>query len=66
MSNKLKPEQPENFTFRVDGSKEPIIVIDQNGFWYMGELIKDAGHVYNLFREFMEGATQRIKAQKKN
>jgi hypothetical protein len=38
MSNELKPTPPNSFIFKVGASEEPIIVIDERGFWYKGEL----------------------------
>jgi len=35
---------------------EPIIVINEKGFKYKGELIEDAGEVYRLFKEFLTKA----------
>lgn len=53
MSNELKPTPPNSFIFKTGESEEPVIVIDQNGFSYKGELIEDAGEVYRLFKEFI-------------
>jgi hypothetical protein len=33
---------------------EPIIVINEGGFKYKGELIEDSGQVYKLFKQFLE------------
>jgi hypothetical protein len=35
---------------------EPIIVINEEGFRYKGELIEDAGEVYELFKEYLKNA----------
>lgn len=43
---------PNSFTFSLKDN-EPIIVIDEEGFNYKGELIEDAGEVYRLFKEFL-------------
>lgn len=50
----LKPMdvQENSFTFMQEG--KPIIVIDSKGFNYKGELIEDAGEVYNLFKSFFQ------------
>lgn len=50
--------QANSFIFKVGDSPEPVIVIDQKGFWYKGELVEDAGEVYQLFKEFIGGANQ--------
>lgn len=42
-----------SFIFKLNGIEEPVIVIDQQGFWYKGELVEDAGEVYKLFKEFI-------------
>jgi hypothetical protein len=34
----------------------PIIVINEEGFRYKGELIEDAGEVYELFKEYLKNA----------
>ena len=36
------------------GSDAPIIVISQEGFFYKGTLIEDAGEAYALFTEFLK------------
>jgi len=47
------PELPPNsYTFML--KDEPIIIIDEVGFKYKGELIEDRGEVYKLFKEFLE------------
>jgi hypothetical protein len=43
---------PNNFIFCL--KNEPIIVIDEVGFKYKGELIEDKGEVYRLFKEFLK------------
>ena len=58
-NNEINPtnwERPNSFIFKVGTNEEPVIVIDEKGFWYKGELVEDAGEVYKLFREFIEGA----------
>ena len=32
---------------------EPIIVMNDKGFSYKGQLIEDAGEVYRLFKQFL-------------
>ena len=44
--------QENSFTFTQEG--ETIIVIDSKGFNYKGELIEDAGEVYDLFKSYLE------------
>ena len=51
----LQP-QPNSFTFYLKNN-EPIIVIDEVGFKYKGELIEDAGEIYKLFKEFLTRQT---------
>lgn len=46
------PKSPNSITFRL--GEEDIIVIDEKGFHYKGELIEDAGEVYNLFKQFLK------------
>ena len=41
-----------NFIFCL--KNEPVIVIDEVGFKYKGELIEDKGEVYRLFKEFLK------------
>lgn len=41
-----------SITFGQQG--EAIIVINKKGFIYKGQLIEDAGEVYNLFKSFLE------------
>jgi len=48
----IKP--PSSFTF--DLGNNPIIVINEEGFRYKGELIEDAGEVYELFKEYLKNA----------
>jgi len=45
--------QPNTITFSLENN-EPIIVLDEVGFKYKGELIEDAGEIYKLFKEFIE------------
>jgi hypothetical protein len=42
---------PNNFIFCL--KNEEVIVIDEVGFKYKGELIEDKGEVYKLFKEFL-------------
>ena len=44
--------QENSYTFSYEG--ETIIVINSKGFSYKGELIEDAGQVYNLFKSYLE------------
>lgn len=52
----LNPEpmdvQENSFTLKLEG--ETIIVIDTKGFNYKGNLIEDAGEVYDLFKSYLE------------
>lgn len=48
-------QEPNSFIFSLDREK-PIIVIDEVGFKYKGELIEDAGEIYNLFKEYLKTA----------
>ena len=45
--------QPNTITFSLENN-EPIIVLDEVGFKYKGELIEDGGEIYKLFKEFIE------------
>lgn len=46
---------PENsFTFLL--KNEPIIIIDEKGFKYNGELIQDSGEIYELFKKFLKSS----------
>ena len=55
-TNKIIASLPPNsFTFSLKDN-EPIIVINEEGFKYKGELIEDAGEVYRLFKEFLTKA----------
>ena len=47
--------QPTN-SFTLTLGNNPIIVINEEGFRYKGELIEDAGEVYELFKEFLKNA----------
>jgi hypothetical protein len=42
---------PNSFTFYL--RNEPIIVINEDGFKYKGELIEDGGEIYKLLNEFL-------------
>jgi hypothetical protein len=44
--------QPHSIVFTIKNG-EPVIVLDEVGFKYKGELIEDAGEVYKLFKEFL-------------
>ena len=46
---------PNSFTFYLKNN-EPIIVIDEVGFKYKGELIEDGGEIYRLFKEFLQNS----------
>lgn len=48
---------PSSFIFSLKDN-EPIIVISEEGFKYKGELIEDAGEVYELFKEFLTKANR--------
>lgn len=50
---------PTSIRFHLKHDEPPIIVIDEKGFTYKGELIEDSGEVYRLFKEFL------IQAQNK-
>lgn len=50
----LQP-QPNSISFFI--KNEPIIVIDEVGFKYKGELIEDSGEIYKLFKEFLTRQT---------
>lgn len=55
--NVVNPFPPvSSFIFKLDMQSEPIIIIDQTGFRYKGELVEDAGEVYRLFKAFIETA----------
>lgn len=45
-----------SFIFKLNNMEEPIIVINETGFLYRGELVEDAGEVYRLFKEFIRVA----------
>lgn len=45
-----------SFIFKLNNIEEPIIVINEKGFLYRGELVEDAGEVYRLFKEFIRVA----------
>ena len=49
---KSEPVDAPSFTFSLE--EKTIIVINSKGFSYKGELIEDAGEVYNLFKSFLE------------
>jgi hypothetical protein len=51
---KLTPLPPSSFIFCLKQDEPPIIIIDEKGFQYKGELIEDAGEVYKLFKEFLQ------------
>lgn len=44
---------PNSFILSLN-REEPIIIIDKEGFKYKGELIKDSGEIYKLFKEFLQ------------
>ena len=46
----LEP-QPNSISFLI--KDEPIIVVDEMGFKYKGELIEDSGEIYKLFKDFV-------------
>jgi hypothetical protein len=50
----VKPLPPSSFIFCLKQDEPPIIVIDEKGFQYKGELIEDAGEVYKLLKEFLQ------------
>ena len=45
---------PPNLFILSLNREEPIIIIDEEGFKYKGELIKDSGEIYKLFKEFLQ------------
>ena len=47
-----------SFIFKLNNVEEPIIVINETGFLYKGELIEDAGEAYRLFKEFIQVANK--------
>ena len=47
----LEP-QPNSIVFTIKNG-EPIIVLDEVGFKYKGELIEDEGEIYKLFKDFV-------------
>jgi len=46
--------EPNSITLVL--KNEPIIVINEEGFRYKGELIEDVGEVYELFKEYLKNA----------
>lgn len=56
MTNELmgKGKSFESNTISFILKNEPIIVIDEVGFKYKGELIEDSGEVYRLFKEYLK------------
>jgi len=44
---------PNSFILSLN-REEPIIIIDEEGFKYKSELIKDSGEIYKLFKEFLQ------------
>jgi hypothetical protein len=49
--------QTNSITFSLKNN-EPVIVMDEVGFRYKGELIEDAGEIYKLFKEYLTDAKQ--------
>lgn len=47
------PQNHSFYFFLKSEAKEPIIVINEKGFYYRDELIEDAGEVYRLFKDFL-------------
>jgi len=47
--------QPNTITFSLKNN-EPVIVLDEVGFKYKGELIEDAGEIYELFKDYIRGS----------
>lgn len=47
---KLQLSQSNNITFNI--KNEPIIVIDEKGFTYKGELVENSKDVADSFRKF--------------
>jgi hypothetical protein len=47
---------PPTNSFIFDLGNNPIIVINEEGFRYKGELIEDVGEVYELFKEYLKNA----------
>ncbi len=56
--------QPNTITFSLKNN-EPVIVLDEVGFKYKGELIEDAGEIYKLFKEFIENRIKYTEEQLK-
>jgi len=51
--NGISDNTPNTISFCLKNN-EPIIVIDEVGFKYKGELIEDSGEVYKLFKEYLK------------
>jgi hypothetical protein len=45
--------QPITFILK---NNEPLIIIDETGFKYKGDLIEDSGEVYKLFKDFLRSS----------
>lgn len=54
MENTTINFEPINNNFIFCLKNEEVIVIDEDGFKYKGELIEDKGEVYRLFKEFLK------------
>ena len=55
---------PNSIVFTIKNG-EPIIVLDEVGFKYEGELIEDAGEIYKLFKDFVRGSVGYTEEQLK-
>ena len=44
-----------SITFRLDPTQEPVLIIDQDGFKYKGELVEDAGRAHKIWCAVMSG-----------
>ena len=53
---------PPNLFILSLNREEPIIIIDEEGFKYKGELIEDGGEIYKLLKEFLQ-KSQIIKSK---
>jgi hypothetical protein len=56
--------QPNTITFNLKNN-EPVIVLDEVGFKYKGELIEDAGEIYELFKDYIRGSVGYTEEQLK-
>jgi hypothetical protein len=56
--------QPNTITFSLKNN-EPVIVLDEVGFKYKGELIEDGGEIYELFKDYIRGSVGYTEEQLK-